>query len=178
MMDEAIERSRPDPGRRGAVARLAGALALLALMVPGWQSAAQVETAARSANEVPLEVAAADIRRLDKPIVMGVGERAVSYRETLVLTTTVDRKAMDGLPPSVEPFLYIGGREYRIFEVRRGREEGKLLLIFHIPDWKVLQDGAPMVLTIEHEAPLREPARFLRRDDVPRFDKSLITDSR
>ncbi len=177
MMDEAIERSRPDPARRGAVARLTGALALLALMVPVWQSAAQVETAARSPNEVPLEVVAADIRRLDKPVIMGVGERAIRYGEALVLTTTVDRKAMDALPPSMEPFLYIGGREYRIFEVRRGPEEGKLHLIFHIPDWNILQDGAPMVLTIEHQAPLREPERFLRRD-VPRFDKSLVTDNR
>ncbi len=132
---------------------------------------------ARPSTEVPLEVLTAEIVRFPKTIRIGVGDRAIAYEEALVLGVEVSRAALDSLPPNMEPFLYIGRREYHIFEMKPGRRPGRVRLTFHILNWTALEDGAPVVLTIDHGAPARTPGRFLRQD-VPRFGTKLIRDTR
>lgn len=128
--------------------------------------------------EVPLlDTVSMRIERFEKPIRVGVGEKALKYDEALVLEMEVLQRDMEALPPSMEPFLYIGAREVRIFQVTQSKRAGRLLLRFHLPEWREIQDGAPMVLTIEHGAPQREPKRFERRQDLPRFDAGAIEGS-
>jgi len=154
------------------VMRLAVALLFAAALLHGNRSAGQpLQT------EVPLKVLGAEIVRFERPIVLRVGKRVVEYREAMVLALEVERKDLDALPPSLEPFLYIGQREYRIFKVEPGESRETLRLEVHITDWGQLQERAPIVLTIDHGAPRREPQRFLR-PEVPRFDKALIVDKR
>lgn len=124
--------------------------------------------------EVPIRIVSAQSTRFDKPIKIGPPKRAIEYREAVVLTLEVDRDAFDSLPPSMEPFLYIGRNEYHIFAVDRQDNRRTLLLTFHIRNWTQLRDNSPMVLTIDHDAPIRNPQRF-ERQQGPRLNKTIIS---
>lgn len=130
---------------------------------------------ARPSTEVPLiEVVATEVRTFERPILPPAAGDDAGYREALVLEVEVSKRAMDELPPSMQPFLYIGTREVRIFQVTQGPRPERLRLVFHVPDWQDLPDGAPMVLTIDHGAPQRHPERYRERQDLRRFDKQTI----
>ena len=129
------------------------------------------------ASEVPVKVLSAEVTRFQKPVRIGAGERIMEYREALVLKVMVNRDAFDSLPPDIEPFLYIGRNEYRIFHIDRVDQKKDLILIFHIPKWDQLEDGAPVVLTIDQGAPIRNQESFVRRKG-PRFYKKMIVNKR
>ena len=129
------------------------------------------------ASVVQVHVVSAELQRFDKPIRLGVGKRTVHYQEALVLKLTVDRMGFDSLPPDIEPFLYIGGQEFRIFDVERHDDRRDLILTFHIRDWEKLPDASPLVLTIEHGGPQRNPERYIS-PETPRFKRSMIVDTR
>ena len=121
-------------------------------------------------SEVPLiDLISMRVQQFETPIRLGTREGALEYSEALVLEVEVLRKDMDSLPPSMEPFLYIGSREVQIFQVTQGTRKDRLNLRFHLPKWQEIPEGAPMVLTIDHGAPQREPELFLARKDLPRF---------
>ena len=124
--------------------------------------------------EVPIKIVSAQSQRFEKPIKIGPPKRAVEYREAVVLTLEVDRDAFDLLPPNMEPFLYIGRSEYHIFAIDRQDNRKTLLLTFHIRNWTQLRDNSPMVLTIDHDAPIRNPERF-ERQQGPRLSKTIIS---
>ncbi|HEX7333364.1 MAG TPA: hypothetical protein VF290_17810 [Pyrinomonadaceae bacterium] len=128
------------------------------------------------ATEVAFRVLSAQARTFDKPIRIGPPKRAIEYREAVVLTLEVDREAFDALSPSMEAFLYIGRNEYRIFNIDRRDDRNTLLLTFHIRNWPQLRENSPMVLTIEHGAPIRNPERFERRQG-PRLNKRILGSS-
>jgi hypothetical protein len=119
----------------------------------------------------------AEVIRLSRPIRLGAGPTAIEYQEALVLKLRVDRQAFDAQPPSMEPYLYIGRRDFRIFHIDRADNRNDLTLTFHIPNWTQLDDGVPFVLTIDHGAPVRDPGRYARGTG-PRFNRSLIVDKR
>jgi hypothetical protein len=127
--------------------------------------------------EVEVKPLSAKLERFDKPIRMGAGKRMLEYQEALVLQLQVEREQFDSLPPNIAPFLYIGGHEYRVFRIERRDGRTELMLTFHIRNWEKLEEEAPIVLTIDHGAPIREPERFMRREG-PRFSKSMIQDTR
>ncbi len=127
-------------------------------------------------GEIPFTLQSADIRRFVPPIRLGLRERAVQYNEALVLTIVASRADMDSLPPSMEPRLYIGQFEYGIFEVR-GLGDDSLQLVVHVRDWQDLAERAPMILTIEHGAPIRSPERFVRPGLI-RFTRDVVRDRR
>lgn len=125
-------------------------------------------------REVNFRIVSGEVTRFDKPVRIGAGKRVVEYQEALVLRIQVDREEFDSLPPNIEPFLYIGTREYRIFHIDRKEDSRELLLTFHVRDWQRLQENSLMVLTTEHGGPVRDPEKFRRREG-PRFSKTLIT---
>ncbi len=129
------------------------------------------------ATEVPVKLVSAEIRKFESPVRVGPAARAFEYREALVLKVAVDRAAFDSLPPDIEPYLYVGRNEYRIFHIDRTAQGKDLVLIFHVQKWETLEDGAPVVLTIDHGAPIRDPERFLRQQ-AARFYKKLVVDKR
>ena len=125
-------------------------------------------------REVNFRIVSGEVTRFDKPVRIGVGKRAIEYQEALVLKLQVNREEFDSLPPNIEPFLYIGTKEYRIFHIDMKDESRELILTFHVRDWQRLQENSPMVLTTEHGGPVRDPEKFRRREGT-RFSKTLIT---
>ena len=148
----------------------------LLIAIHGGDSAAQ-PAMTKVAPDVAVTFVSAEVTRFPAPIRLGAGTTTLAYQEALVLKLRVDRQAFDALPPSMEPYLYIGRREFRSFHIDRADNRNDLILTFHIQDWTQLDDGAPFVLTIDHGAPVRDPARFARVVG-PRFSRSLIVDKR
>ena len=141
------------------------------------QGFAQSQDPKMPSREVKTKLLSTEVTKFDKPFRLGVGKRAITYQEALVLKVQVDRKEFDSLPPSIEPFLYVGRSEYRIFHIDRRASRDQLTLTFHVRNWEKLEDKAPMVLTIEHGAPARDAKRFAG-PEFPRFDKRKIVDKR
>jgi hypothetical protein len=128
-------------------------------------------------TELPFKIISAEETKFEKSVHIGTGIRNMDYREALVLKVVVNRDAFDSLPPNIEPFLYIGSHEYHIFHIDRDDQKRDLILIFHIPKWNQLEEGAPVVLTIDQGAPIRNPENFVRRKG-PRFYKKMIVNKR
>lgn len=158
------------PGRPAII------MILLFIAFYGSDGATQPATTKLS-PDVDVTFVSAEIIRFPAPIRLGVGPTAIDYQEALVVKVRVDRQAFDALPPSMDPYLYIGRREFRIFHIDRAENRNDLTLTFHIQNWTQLDDGAPFVLTIDHGAPLRDPGRYARAVG-PRFNRSSIVDKR
>jgi len=148
---------------------------MLAVVLCAVQSGAQVSSQKPVSPEVDIKPLSAELTRFERPIRIGPPKRAIEYQRALVFKVQVDRQQFDSLPPDIEPFLYIGGEESRIFHVDRRDDRKELILTFHIRNWEKLEDGAPIVLTIDHGAPIRDPEKFRRRGG-PRFSKSMIVE--
>ena len=127
--------------------------------------------------EVHIAFVAAELVRFPKPLLLGAGKSAKQLEEALLVKVDVSRSQYDALPPDIEPYLYIGRQELRAFAVDRGRDE-VVRLTFYAERWGGLEDGAPMVLTIEHGRPAREPRVYARRTGLPRFRKASVVDRR
>jgi len=163
---------------KSPLGRIAPAIVWFIAVSATMESAAQEPAKQPRATEVLFKVVSVEATRFDPPIRLGPAKRAIEYREALVLKIQVDREQFDSLPPSIEPFLYIGADEYHIFHIDRQDERKELILTFHLRQWEKLQDGAPMVLTIDHGAPVREPRRFETAAETVRFSKQAIVDKR
>jgi hypothetical protein len=101
------------------------------------------------------------MRKFDKPLRVGYGKEARFYSEALEIRLTVTPYLERG----IEPFLYIGDIELRGHETVR-RSDG-LTLVFYAFEPEKLREGACIILTTDHGAPLRKPA--LQRDCPFRF---------
>ncbi len=129
----------------------------------------------RPPKDVPFRLVSAEIMRFKPAIRAGDAARGAGYDQALVITLRVNRDQYDALPPSIEPFLYVGTNELRTFRIDRQEGSRELTLVFHARNWDRLQDGAPMVLTTEHGAPARDPKRFAA---APRFARAAVVDRR
>jgi hypothetical protein len=167
----------PQTGMLPGQVRLRPVLAGLVFLVLAGVSAAQDIASRSRITEVVVQLVSAEITRFETPVRIGPEGRTIEYREALVLKVTVDRNAFDSLPPDIEPYLYIGRNEYRVFHIDRASQGKDLILTFHIQKWDALEDGAPVVLTIDHGAPIRHPEEFARREG-PSFHKKMIIDKR
>ncbi|MBP6749303.1 MAG: hypothetical protein KA144_06655 [Xanthomonadaceae bacterium] len=160
---------------RGRAAALS--LALLALLCAAASLSAQNRpTPLRPvATEVPFAVVSAGQSRFAQPLQLG-GPRGTRAEQRLdqayLIRVEVPVAAYDALPPSIEPFLYIGRRELRTYSVER-TENGKTLFVtYYLPgavDAAGFEVGAPMVITTEHGRPLREPSLYRSRSDLQMF---------
>ena len=150
------------------------ALAMGALMTDPYIASAQPEAKAPTL-EVPFQIESMEIHRFDPPIRIGSGERSLTYGEALVFTLVVTVEDYDGLPPSVEPFLYVGDVELRTFRILRDEEGRTLRVVFHARDWDRLENGSPMVLTADHVAGPKAFERLLR---IERFEAEAVVDKR
>jgi hypothetical protein len=130
---------------------------------------------AQSANaEVPFNVLSAGNMRFQQPLQL-VGPRApAKYAVTsaFMVRVEVSAAAYDALPPSMEPRLYIGGRELRTYSTERPPGGKTVLVTFFLPggaDVATFDANAPMVITIEHGRPAREPGAYQGRRDLKTF---------
>lgn len=148
--------------------------ATLALLLPGALSA-QTAPLKRVASEVPFTVVSTRNVRFPKPLQLN-GPRTPRSEKGLesafLVRVEVAAAQYDGLPPSMEPFLYIGRRELRTYAVERPRGGKTLFVTYYLPDTAdatTFEIGAPMVITIEHERPIREAERYRGRSDLKTF---------
>lgn len=158
--------------RAGVVASM---LLLMLAMIPVGYS--QVDAKQKPLTVVPFEIVSAEITRFEKPVNLSVGKRKLEYQEAVVLTLQISKKDYEALPPSIEPFLYIGDKEYRIYSVQQAQQKNRLTLTFHIRDWQEVSDQTPMVITIMQSGPIRNPEIF-KELKTPVLDKKMIVDKR
>jgi hypothetical protein len=141
----------------------------------GQGAAVQQPRQPRLSLEVPFELVSTELTRLRAPVRIGALPQAPTYREALVFRLRVNAERYDGLPPDIEPFLYVNGYELHTFAIDRPERGKELVLTFHAPAWQRIPDSALMVLTAEHGAPIRDPKRFQR---APRFLRGAVVDRR
>lgn len=156
---------------------IAGLLLALAMVEAGAQPARRPRPPAR---EVPFKLVGAELVKLAQPLDT-TGRKAAPLREALLVKVEIDARTFDALPPSIEPFLYVGRLELRPFTQEHSPERGLVTLTYYSPDMVAaagLPDGAPMVITLDHGAPARDAKRFSERTDVPRFRRELLKDRR
>ena len=156
----------------------ASILAVVLLAASATAAAAQPPAGRAPGPEVPFELLSAQVVTFPEPRRIGAGPSALSMERALLVTVQARRAVYDGLPPDIEPFLYIGRRELRTFDIDRSGTPDLLRITFYTPDTAALEDRAPMVLTLEHGRPLREPEHYTRRQDLPRFSNDLMKDPR
>ena len=116
-------------------------------------------------TEVPVTLESARVTKFERAI----NARGVKYDTALVLRIVVARADYERLPFANVPLLYIGTHELR--PMASDLYPDVAILTFHDPKWEELKGGEPMVLTVEHGAPIHEPERFA---DRPRFDPGVI----
>jgi hypothetical protein len=150
---------------------------ILMVMVASHMSYGQQRGDETILTYLPFRTVSAEITRFKEPIRLVVGKRKIEYEEALILILDVSQKNYEALPPSIEPYLYIGDREYRIFSVQRSQNEGMLTLTFHIRDWQAIPDMAPMAITILHGEPISNPGIFIKFKS-PGFNKAIIKEKR
>jgi hypothetical protein len=156
-------------------------VATLALLLPAALFAQATPPPLRPvATEVPFTVISTKNVRFPQPLRLG-GTRAPivdkGLERAFLVRVEVSVAAYDGLPPSIEPFLYIGGRELRTYAVERPPGGKTLYVTYYLPgtaDATTFDFGAPMVITIEHGRPTREAARYRARNDLKTFQTQWL----
>ncbi len=152
--------------------------ALAALLAIAFATAAFGQPPTRpAARELPFKLLALEIVRFEKPLRVEAGTNGKPLDQALLVRVSVDARAYDALPPDIEPRLYVGTRELRTLELDRPKE-GPLRVTFYTRQLEAPNEGAPMVLTIEHGRPAREASRYARRTDLPRFRRAELKDLR
>lgn len=127
------------------------------------------------ATELPFELVSARVGDFPEPLRFGAGSRAVELKQAMLVRVRVRRSAYEALPPGIDPRLYIGRREFRVFDVDDGGENRDLLtIIYYSKDLRPPGRGAPMVITTRHGHPVHEPRSYEQRRDLPRFGQDPV----
>jgi hypothetical protein len=126
-------------------------------------------------TEVPFTVVSAKNVRFATPLRMD-GMRGAAAEKRLdrafLVRVEVPAEIYDGLPPSIEPFLYIGRRELRTYSIERPPGGRTLFVTYYLPggaDTGTFDHAAPMVITTEHGRPARELQTYRSRSDLAPF---------
>lgn len=143
------------------------AITLAVVQLACASASAQQQRERKPSPEVPFTVVSANVEQMPRAL----QARNREYREALVVRIAVDRQRLDSLPPSIEAFLYLGRHELRPFDVVRDDRRNDLILTFHDPDWREIQQPVPMVLTTLHGDPQINPEKYR---SYPQFDPKLI----
>ena len=156
-------------------------VATLALLLPAALLAQSVQPPLRpAATEVPFTLISTKNVRFAQPLRLGGARAPVvdkGLERAFLVRVEVPVAAYDGLPPSIEPFLYIGGRELRTYAIERPPGGKTLYVTYFLPgaaDATTFDFGAPMVITIEHGRPAREAARYRGRSDLKTFQPQWL----
>jgi hypothetical protein len=128
-------------------------------------TAQTTETRPKRREEVPFRLVSASVEQFqrERPSIRG------PYREALVVRIEASRADYEALPPSVAAYLYIATHELRPLKFQWTAET--VTVTFHDPQWRELRGGEPMVLTINHSDPLRNPEKYR---EYPKFDPGWI----
>ena len=132
-------------------------------------------------TEVPFRFVSAETTRFRKPLRFGDGARGTQLEQAFLVKVEVPAAQYDALPPDIEPFLYIGTQELRTFAIDRAKGGRTLVVTYYsreAPDMAVLRANAPMVITIEHGRPQREPRYYLGRKNLQTFQTQWLRRSR
>lgn len=150
---------------------IVAALLLFAATLVGAQP---VERGPR-ATELPFELVSAQVSDFPEPLRFGAGARAVELKQAMLVRVRVRKSAYEALPPGIDPRLYIGQREFRVFDVDDGGGNRDLLtIIYYSKDLRPPVRGAPMVITTRHGHPVHEPRSYEQRRDLPRFGQDPV----
>lgn len=145
------------------------------LLIAATSAGAQPAERGPRATEVPFEFVSAQVKNFPKPLRFGAGPRAVELKQALLIRVRVRESAYEALSPDIDPRLYIGRREFRVFDVEGGGENRDLLTItYYSKDLRPPAVGAPMVITTRHGRPVHEPRSYERRRDLPRFKQGWM----
>lgn len=133
-----------------------------------------------AATEVPFTLTSARNVTFPRPLQVNgpptpIVDKALA--RAFLVKVEVPTAVYDGLPPSIEPFLYIGTRELRTYAVERPAGGRTLFVTYYLPgtaDATTFDLGAPMVITTEHGRPAREAARYRSRTDLKPFQWSWL----
>jgi hypothetical protein len=126
---------------------------------------------------IPFNSESVALERFSKPYELPSPKGLVKYQEALVVKLKVDQAEFDSLPPSLDPVLQIGDKQYPIFHIDRKDKRKFLILVFHIRDWATLKDGEEMVLA----APVGDTTMVIGTQSVKTkqtFRKDRIVDNR
>ncbi|MEO8378370.1 MAG: hypothetical protein ABI779_01780 [Acidobacteriota bacterium] len=140
-------------------------IATLLSMTIATVALAQKETA--PPRELPVSILSATVQTFDPPMPSRNGR----YEQALVLRLEAERGLWESLPPSVETFLYIGTHE--LLPIATDLDRDRVVLTFHDPDWKSLQGGETMVLTVDHGDPIFDSGKYA---GYPKFDPKIISE--
>ena len=131
-----------------------------ALTVPGVGMGQEVDRLEPVLRSVELEMVT-----FEEPLRVGYGEGAVHYTQALAFHLAVDPY----VERDIEPFLYVGEAELRVYTIVRTAELFHLTFYAFEPD--LLEDEAAIVVTTEHdwmrwveELPSDYPFRFYRSE--------------
>lgn len=132
-----------------------------------------------AAREVPFTVVSTRNVRFPQPLRLNgaapMGGKGLEA--AFMVRVEVAVAQYDSLPPSIEPFLYIGRRELRTYAVERPPGGKTLFVTYYLPgtaDATTFDFGAPMVITIEHDRPIREAAYYRGRSDLKTFQTQWL----
>lgn len=116
-------------------------------------------------EEVRFQMVSATVKQFERtrPSIRG------AYREALVVRIEAPRAEYDALPPSAAAYLYIGTHELRPIKIERKKDT--VIVTYHDPQWRELRGGEPMVLTVRHSDPIRNPEKYREH---PTFDPRMI----
>lgn len=156
------------------------ALVLLAVLAACLAATATAQVRPAPVRDLGFDVVSAGAARLARPLQLGGPRLSRTERridQVYLVRVAVSAAAYDALPPSIEPFLYIGAQELRTYAIERPVKGDRMLVTYYVEgDGAALarEVGAPMVLTIEHGRPQRDQARYRLRTDLPRFQAGWL----
>ena len=119
---------------------------------------ATASCSSQRAKNYDFEIDIIDLRveNFDEPVSFGFGEKSRSYQEALVAHIIVSNENMaEIMALNNMPLLFIGNHSYNYIREEEINERGRTL-VFHIPNWRNLEDGLPMSYSLNHANPHRE----------------------
>ena len=127
------------------------------------QTAAEVAPQGRPALAVPIKVTGAEVRQVPASILRRLEvDEAVGMVEVLDLGVEVSTRALEALPPSLEPMLHVGGAAFPVQRVEHSNWDARneqpidpelpigetQTYYFFIPGWQQLESGQVMFLSV------------------------------
>ena len=127
------------------------------------QTTGEEARSGRPVLSVPIQVVGAQIREVPSIFMHKLGKDEESRPvEVLDLSVEVRSRALETLPPSLQPFLHIGGKAYPVQRVEYSNWDARnekpidknapvgetQTIHFFIEDWPELDERQPMVLSI------------------------------
>lgn len=135
------------------------------------QTTGEMASKGRPVLAVPIQVVGAQIREVPSSFMHKLGKDEESRPvEVLDLSVEVSSRALEALPPSLHPFLHIGGKAYPVQRVEYSNWDARnekpidknapvgetQTIHFFIEDWQKVEEGLPMILSVLSSEEIRK----------------------